>query len=111
MLPKSSDSFLRPPSLRDVDALGVIVRCKAADCGYRSWKDLSELPEDLTILDVSRASKCRECGSKGADIDLVQKVWVMSDSPEEWDAVNEPHRRRLQEYIRTHPFRWKRRPD
>jgi hypothetical protein len=29
----------------------------------------------------------------------------MSDDPADWEAVNEPHRRRLREYIRANPFR------
>ena len=87
-----------------MNALGLILTCVDRSCRFRAWKDLSEVPDHVTVSMLERLGKCRHCSRRGASVEVVQKVWVMSNNPTAWDAVNAPHRRRLREYINAHPF-------
>jgi len=53
---------------------------------------------------LERLGRCGHCGQKGASVEVVQKVWVMSNNRSDWEAVNAPHHRRMREYINAHPF-------
>jgi len=91
-------------AVHQMNALGLILTCVDRSCRFRAWKDLSEVPAHVTVPMLERLGKCRHCGRKGASVEVVQKVWVMSNNPTDWDAVNSPHRRRMREYINAHPF-------
>lgn len=87
-----------------MNALGLILTCIDRSCRFRAWKELNDVPAHVTVPMLERLGKCRHCGRKGASVEVVQKVWVMSNNPTDWEAVNAPHRRRMRDYINAHPF-------
>jgi hypothetical protein len=87
-----------------MNALGLILTCINRACRFRAWKELGDVPSHVTVPMLEKIGRCRHCGQKGASVEVVQKVWVMSKSRSDWDAVNVPHRRRMREYIDANPF-------
>lgn len=87
-----------------MNALGLILTCINRSCRFRAWKELSDVPSHVTVPMLGRLGKCGHCGQKGASVEVVQKIWVMSNDPSDWEAVNAPHHRRMREYINAHPF-------
>jgi len=91
-------------SVQSINALGLILTCIDRSCRFRAWKEQSDVPAHVTVPMLEKLGRCGHCGHRGASVEVVQKVWVMSSNPSDWEAVNAPHRRRMREYINAHPF-------
>lgn len=87
------------PQIHELNALGLIIQCAARGCGYRTWRHLSSLPREATVPYLEKVAVCSECSHKGANVEVVQRIWMLNPAPEDRE-----HASQLKEYIAAHPF-------
>jgi len=93
----------RIPTLHEIHALGLIVTCSGQGCRKRSWLDLRALPKHATVTSVAANARCQVCGSKGADVEVVQPVAEIGEQRGVSGQRNIEHAARLRQYIEEHP--------
>ena len=94
---------LRVPTLQEIHTLGLIVTCANSDCRRRRWLDLHSLPKHATVTSVAANARCQVCGSKGADVEVVQPVAEIGEQRGVSGPRNIEHAARLRKYIEEHP--------
>jgi hypothetical protein len=94
---------IRIPTLHEVHALGLIVTCANRDCRRRCWLDLHELPKHATVTSVAANARCQVCGSKGADVEVIQPVAEIGEQRGKSGPRNIEHAAQLRKYIEEHP--------
>lgn len=91
------------PALHEVDALGLIMTCANRECRRRIWLDLHALPKHAAVTSVTANARCKVCGGKGADVEVVQPVAEIGEQRGVSGPRNSQHAARLRKYIEEHP--------
>jgi hypothetical protein len=93
----------RIPTLQEIHAIGLIVRCANRDCRRRRWLDLHALPKHATVTSVAANALCQVCGNQGAHVEVVQPLAEIGEQRGKSGPRNIEHAAQLKRYIEEHP--------